>query len=209
MRTDTLDWLTGFRDFAAAQPIHHRPTVGTGSPEERSAERMILAAQLATWLTGIDDVLAARRAWLNEGFPDGDPSPAIVITTSAVGIAVAEEMTESGSLPARSIAPEMVAVTERDYRLWCIANPDDHYGRHITIWNWIKTTVPPQRHAEFARHPLRDGESYWLHRAGIAGAGGADRRDSHLWKWTGRQAVLLEAFVVERSVGRVDDTMPG
>lgn len=209
MRPDTLDWLASLRDFATAQRVNHPLDPEERPAGERAAERMILAAQLSTWLVAIDEVFASRQARLHEGCPAGDPFPAIVITTSGVGIAVAEELTATGSLPARSIAHEMVAVTERDYRLWCIAHPDDDYGRHITIWNWIKTTVPRQRHAEFARHRLRDGECYWLHRAGIAGAGSVDRRDSHLWKWTGHQAVLLEAFVTERNVGRVGDSVTG
>lgn len=209
MRTDTLDWLLGLHDFVTVQRVNHPRDDDERPAEERAAERMILAAQLSTWLAGFDDVFASRRAWLSERCPGGDPFPAIVITTSAVGTAVVEELSTTGSHPARSLAREIAAVTERDYRLWCIAHSDDDHERHITIWNWIKTKVPLQRHAEFARHPLRDGESYWLHRAGIAGAGGADRRDSHLWKWTGRQAVLLEAFVTERSVGRLGDTMTG
>lgn len=209
MRTVTLDWLTGLRDFAASSHASTARADDDRPVEERAAERMILAAQLSTWLTGFDDILLARRAWLDERHSDGDPHPAIVITTSRVGIALAEELTTTGSVPARSVAREVVAVSERDYRLWCIAHPDDHYHRHVTIWNWIKSKVPQQRHAEFARHRLRDGESYWLHRAGIAGAGSADRRESHLWKWNGQHVTLLEPFVVERNIGRLGGIMPG
>ncbi|MFN9367532.1 MAG: hypothetical protein ACK6CT_02015, partial [Planctomycetia bacterium] len=67
----------------------------------------------------------------------------------------------------------------------------------VNHWSWLKTNVPSRREAEFARHPRAAAEAYWLHRAGTAGAGVADGRDCHLWKWTGRQAVLLEAFVRE------------
>jgi hypothetical protein len=178
------------------------------SAHEASAERMIIASQLSLWLTGIDDIIAARRAWLDEAMPDGDRDPAIVVTTSPVGITVANQLAETGSLPARNVAQQMIAVTEREYRLWCIAHPDPHHGHHVNVWNWIKKKIPEQRHAEFARHPLRPGDSYWLHRAGIAGAGSADRRDCHLWKWTGRHAALLEAFITERSVGRLGAVEP-
>jgi len=200
MQSDTRTWLDGLRERAAAHwssPSVERPAAAI------AAERMILAAQLSLWLTGFDDVLMARRAWLDEALPEGDRDPAIVVTTSPVGMAVADELTGTGSLPARSLVRELVAVTERDYRLWCIAHPDPNHVHHVNVWNWIKTQVPEQRHAEFARHPLRPGEAYWLHRAGIAGAGLANRRDCHLWKWTGQQAVLVEAFITERNVGRL------
>ncbi len=209
MRADTLDWLNGLRDFVSVQQAERPRDEEQRPASEQAAERMILAAQLSTWLTGIDDILSARHMWLDARHSDGDPHPAIVITTSRVGVALAEELTTAGSVPARRVARDLVAVSEREYRLWCIAHPDDHSHRHVTMWNWIKSKVPQQRHAEFAHHRLRDGECYWLHRAGIAGAGSADRRDSHLWKWNGHHAALLEPFVVERNVGRVEGTMPG
>lgn len=200
----TCDWLAGLREFAAARRVE-KPLDATGSPAEQAAERMILAAQLATWLDAGETILAARREWLatGEGPGERDPDPAIAITTSPVGIMVAEEQFAGGSLPARAIAGRAAAVTELEYRLWCIRHPDDCHARHVTIWNWIKTRVPPQRHAEFARHPLAAGEGYWLHRAGITGAGRADRRDCHLWKWTGRHATLLEALIAESGVAEL------
>ncbi|MFM8414067.1 MAG: hypothetical protein ACKOCX_05015 [Planctomycetota bacterium] len=197
----THDWLDGLRAFAAAHRVE-KPLTATGSPAQQAAERMILAAQLSTWLDGSEAMLNARAARLPSE-AGADPDPAIVITTSPVGIAVAEEQLARGSLPARALAGRATAVTELEYRLWCIRHPDDGHARHINIWNWIKTSVPRQRDAEFARHPLAEGEAYWLHRAGIAGAATADRRDCHLWKWNGRQASLLEAFVAERGVSEL------
>jgi hypothetical protein len=198
------DWLAGLREFAAAGRVE-KPLAAAGSPAEQAAERMILAAQLSTWLAGCETILQARREALATGADpvQHDPDPAIVITTSPVGIAVAAEQFAGGSLPARAVAGRAAAVTELEYRLWCIRHPDDGYARHVNIWNWIKTRVPPQREAEFARHPLAAGEVYWLHRAGIAGAGRADRRDCHLWKWSGRHATLLEAFVTESGVAEL------
>lgn len=201
MRPATRDWLDGLRAFAAAHRVDN-PLAVAGLSAQQAAERMILAAQLATWLDGSDAILQARSAGLPRS-DDADSDPALVITTSPVGIAVAEEHLARGSLPARALAGRAAAVTEVEYRLWCIRHPEDGHARHINIWNWIKTNVPRQRDAEFARHPLAEGEAYWLHRAGIAGAATADRRDCHLWKWNGRQASLLEAFVAERGVSEL------
>jgi hypothetical protein len=194
----TRTWLAELRDFATEHRLR-QPLAESIGAAAQAAERMILAANLATALAGWETVLAIRRA----GEPEIDPAPAVVITTSPGGIAVAAEQLATGSLPARWLATDAVAVTELEYRLWCIRHPDDGHRLHVNLWNWIKTSVPPQRHAEFARHPLREGEAYWLHRAGIAGAGSADRRDCHLWKWNGRHASLLEAFVTERGVSEL------
>lgn len=197
MRAASRAWLDGLREFAATRRVE-KPLLAAGSLAEQAAERMVLAAQLSTWLAGSEAILAARREWPASN--PGDPNPAVVLTTSPVGIGVADELLAAGSLPVRAIAGQAVAVTELEYRLWCIRQPDEGHARHINIWNWIKTSVPAQRHAEFARHPLAAGEGYWLHRAGISGAGRADRRDCHLWKWNGHHASLLEAFVTERGV---------
>jgi hypothetical protein len=204
MLATTRTWLDGLRDFAA----EHRartPLRESADAAEQAAERMILAAHLATLLAGWESILEARRDRRpgESGGSGIDPDPAVVITTSPVGIAVVEEQLATGSPPARALADLAVAVTELEYRLWCIRHPDDRHRHHVNVWNWIKMSVPPQRHAEFERHPLAGGEAYWLHRAGIAGAGAADRRDCHLWKWNDRHASLLEAFVAERGVSEL------
>jgi len=91
-----------------------------------------------------------------------------------------------------------VAVREIEYRMWTKDHPDPGHLLHVNHWSWIKAPVPMQRWAEFKRHPLREGEAYWLHRTGTSGPGDHASRHAHLWKWTGRQAVLLEAFIRER-----------
>jgi hypothetical protein len=196
MRDETRGWLDGLRRFAA----EHRNRAPLPSPDDQdraAAERMILATQFATCLAGWDTIAGERRARAGLD-PAADPEPALVITTSPVGILVADDLVSTGSPPARALAERVAAVTELEYRLWCIRNPDEHHARHVNLWNWIKTGVPVQRHHEFADFPLADGEHYWLHRTGIRGAGEADRRDCHLWKWNGRHASLLKAFITER-----------
>jgi hypothetical protein len=198
MLATSRTWLDGLRDFATEQR-QRKPLAEPAGRECGAAERMILAAHLATTLAGWKQVLAGRQVHA-AGLPEVDSDPAVVITSSAVGIAVAGEQFATGSLPARAIADQAVAVTELEYRLWCIRHPDPGHQWHVNLWNWVKTSVPRERQAEFARHPLGPDEAYWLHRTGIAGAGPADRRDCHLWKWNGRHAALVEAFVTERGV---------
>ena len=141
-QTTTNAWLQGLRAFV----VEHRlgkplPTPPAGDAQW-AAERSILGAALATRLSEVEAIRQTRRA-LGCGT---DADPALVLTTSAAGMAAA-------------------------------------------------TAV-----LEFARHPLSPGESYWLHRTGLVGAGPLDRRDCHLWKWNGRHAALLEGFVTERAV---------
>lgn len=194
--THSSDWLEGLREFVrterVAKPLRTNPT----SPAAEAAERSIIGGALATRLAELEALREARRS-----LPDADGDPAIVITTSATGIAVATELLDSVPNLALLARGRVEAVTELEYRLWCIRRPDDDFRLHLNIWNWIKTAVPEQRHGEFAAYPLGPGECYWLHREGCAGAAALDRRACHLWKWNGRHAALLQAFVTERSVG--------
>jgi hypothetical protein len=203
MLADTRAWLTGLQDFASERrrdaplPDLHQPSV------EQAAERAILAANLVTRLADLDALLADRAAWLQAAGPmTGDTDPAIVLTTSPVGIVAAGEILGPGTPLTALAGPRLAVVSEPEYRLWCIRNPDDRYRLHVNLWNWIKTAVPTPRWPEFAAHPLAEGERYWLHRAGVAGAGAADRRDCHLWRWNGRHAALLEPFIHEAVASR-------
>ena len=199
MRADSRDWCDGLRAFVDEFRRERPPAVSEGP--EAAAERGILAAHLVSWCDGLADVLEARRRWAAaEGRAEADPAPPLVLTTSPTGLVVAADLMAGGHPLAAAEAGRLVPVTELEYRLWCLRHPDEGHRLHVNHWNWIKTRVPRQREAEFARHPLAAGEAYWLHRAGTAGAGAADRRDCHLWKWTGRQAALLEPFVREARV---------
>ena len=197
MKSDTRAWLDGLREFTAAHRLT-KPLAGPGEPAEAAAERGILAGHLVAWLEDLTEVLAARQA----SAADVDAEPALVLTTSAVGIEAATELCSGGHPLATGLQPAIAAVTELEYRLWCMRSPDEEHRLHVNHWNWIKTRVPPQRAHEFSRHPLAPHERYWLHRTGTAGAGRADRRDCHLWKWDGRHAALLEPFIREGLVAR-------
>lgn len=200
MQQHTRDWLEGLRGFAeehrtrrAAQA--RRRSVDEPSAAARAAERGILGSHLVSWFDGIESLAAARRAFAPHAAADTDP--AVVLTTSPVGLEAAAELCAMAGTPAASLRSRLVAVTELEYRLWCIREPDEAFRRHVNHWCWLKTDVPPQRHAEFAAHPLGPGECYWLHRTGTAGAGTADGRECQLWKWTGRHAALLQASIRE------------
>lgn len=189
------DWLDGLRAFAAEHRLR-RPLASAGAdPASWNAERSILGATLATRLAEVEAIRETRR---RDSGVDGDP--AVVVTTTAAGIVVLTDLLAPSSALAGIAAGRVLAVTELEYRLWCIGHPDEASRLHVNLWSWVKTRVPPQRWAEFSEFPLQGGESYWLHREGLAGAGELDRRACHLWKWNGRHAALLKAFIPERTV---------
>ena len=192
MQPATHVWLDGLR-----AAVSESPAQDAAGGAAAAAERMILAAHLATWIDTWPHLAAARRAFAIAGDPGADPDAAIVLTTSPAGLAVAEELLARDEPLARDLRRRVVCATEGGYRRWCMRHPDHQHLLHVNHWTWIKTRVPPQRDGEFTRHPLAAGECYWLHRTGTAGAGAADGRAAHLWKFTGSLAVLLEPFVVE------------
>ena len=203
MRPDTREWLAGLREFVVEHRASQQPVAGQDAAA--AAERMIVGAAIACRLGEVEAIRAARRRWLadREAVADGDPDPAIVLTTSAGGIAAAAGMLAAGTPLGLVAGDAVVPVTEIEYRLWCIRHPDEEHRLHVNLWNWVKTSVPRRRWPEFARHPLGEGQNYWLHREGVAGAGVADRRDCHLWRWNGSHASLLESFIRERAAPRL------
>ena len=194
------DWLEGLREFVRVQRSTRPLRRAAASPAAEAAERSIIGASLATRLADVTALREARRT-IRGAMTD----PAIVVTTSVAGIAAVTELLATVGDLAALADGRLEAVTELEYRLWCIRTPDEDFIHHVNIWNWVKMSVPRQRHAEFAAAPLGAGEEYWLHREGCAGSAGHDHRSCHLWKWNGRHAAMLRPFIAERSVRPLGD----
>lgn len=203
MSPETEAWLDGLRADAAAGRL--------GGPEDGrsvaafAAERALLAASLVAWFdTELPGLLAERAAEARAGDHgtdrESDAEPAIVVTTTAAGCAAMAELLDRDDPLVCQLRGRFACVTELEYRRWCMRHPDDDYRLHIAHWSWMKTRVPPRWWPRFARWPLNEGECYWLHRTGTAGAG-RERRSSHLWKWNGTTVAILKPFVDERVPG--------
>jgi hypothetical protein len=200
MTDATRAWLEGLRAHAAAARLiahdaHDRPAA------EAATERAVLAAHLTIWLdTELPGLLAERSAEArSQGLrsdAEMDAEPALVLTTTAAGLAAAADLLGRDDPLMRQWRERFACVTELEYRRFCMRHPDHDYLRHIAHWSWMKTRVPPQWWPRLAQWPINAGESYWLHRTGTAGAG-LERRSSHLWKWNGSTAALLKPFVDE------------
>jgi hypothetical protein len=192
-------WLDGLLAMVAATRQERVGTDRDRAAAEAEAERGILARHLTDWLGRIDAVSAARRAFAGDD-ASLDPDPALVFTTSPVGIRLLADLLGRDDPGRRSVADRLACATEAEYRRHCMHSPDEGHRLHVNHWSWVKTSVPRQRWGDFSRHPLAAGESYWLHRTGTAGAGAADGRRCDLWRFDGRVATLLEADVAERGV---------
>jgi len=199
MTDATQAWLDGLRDHAAASRRDAHDDDRQAAMI--AAERSVLAAHLAVWLdTELPGLLAERTADSAAGGPsrnaEMDAEPALVLTTTVVGLGAAADLLGRDDPLMRQWRERFACVTEIEYRRFCMQHPDHDYRLHVAHWSWMKTRVPPQRWPAFARWPLREGEAYWLHRTGTAGAG-QERRSSHLWKWNGTHAVILKPFIDE------------
>ncbi|MEI6240802.1 MAG: hypothetical protein WCR51_10460 [Planctomycetia bacterium] len=199
MNQQTREWLAGLRQRVAVTRRGPGPAgpAGRGQPPAAvaAAEKMILGAHLALWIDHeLLPLLAERRAARG---PGTDPDPAIVITTSPVGIDVVDEAFARSEPLRASLREQVVAVTEREYREWTKAHPDADHRLHVNHWSWVKTSVPATRADEFAAYSLAASEASWLHRTGTTGCG-AERRFCHLWRWNGTTATLLQPFVTEQ-----------
>lgn len=203
MQRETRLWFDGLATFAADQRLQTPLALASADPAAWSAERSIIGASLAARLAELETVRHARCS-----LPGADDDPAIVVTTSPAGIAAIDSLLAPGSALSLLAGGRVAPVTELEYRLWCIRSPDPEHRHHVNVWSWVKTSVPRQRWPEFAAFPLQDGDAYWIHREGVAGAAGLDRRASHLWRWDGRHASLLKAFLVERAAPRLGDARP-
>jgi len=203
MTDATQAWLEGLRDHAAAARRSARDDERPAAAV--AAERAVLAAHLVTWLdTELPGLLAERAAepaavgLRHDAEMDAemDAEPALVLTTTAAGLAAAADLLGRDDPLMRLWRERFACVTELEYRRFCMRHPDHDYRLHIAHWSWMKTRVPPQRWPAFARWPLGPGDTYWLHRTGTAGAG-RERRSSHLWKWNGTTAAILKPFIDE------------
>jgi len=188
-------WIDGLRGFVAEHRATRRPPAWSADETAAVAERTILGTAIAARLPELDRLRESRR-----GIPGADPDAVVVLTTSAAGMLAIDRMVEQGGDTAMMLESRVIPVSELEYRLWCIRQPDEMHRHHVNLWSWVKTRVPTQRWAEFAAFPIRQGEAYWLHREGLAGGGDLNRRASHLWRWDGHHASLLKAFIEERSV---------
>jgi len=197
MTPSTRAWRAGLVAFLVEdrQRPRHRSTPDPEPHVAAEAARVVtvsvqhwLDERLEQQLQRRRDLAAAHNATAsNAAF---DPDPAILLTTTPLGLTIAERLVADDP---RGI----VCLLEVEYRRWCRQQPDDAMEHHVTAWNWVKTSLPKVRQDDFPGHPLQSGETYWLHRTGIAGCTTEELRNTALLAFDGKHTRLLTASTVE------------
>ncbi len=191
MTPATAAWREGLLAFLADDRTRprHRSTPDPAPAVTAEATRVV-AESVGAWLTEkLTRQLDHRRQWAAD-VPGLDPDPAILLTTTPLGLATAEECVADDP---RGI----ICLLEVEYRRWCRIEPDEALQHHVAAWNWVKTTLPSVRQADFPAHPLKAGEQYWLHRTGIAGTTAEELRNTALLAFDGTHSRMLAASTVE------------
>ena len=186
-------WLVRLRCFLSSSRKKMRP-LGKKAPvrprqsaRAQDAEERLLENQMRTWLSGLEQRLASAGRW------DG-LSPAVVITTTTVGIRACEKI--AGESAFATLFESCCYLTEYEYRYWCKEDADLKFQFHINYWAWIKTSVPLARMHEFRAYPIADNSKYWLLRHGVNGLGEHDYADCRVFAWDGASTkVLTEHFL--------------
>jgi hypothetical protein len=105
----------------------------------------------------------------------------IVFTSSCTGLMAAEILSGKMSLKMTSLYPD-------EYRKWLQKHPDTNYQYHIHLWSHFIANPDIGN----SLYSLNTNEHYWLHTEGIMCGLKLGRGAEHLWKWGGKQPVLLK-----------------
>ena len=73
-------------------------------------------------------------------------------------------------------------------------HPELGYRWHVHTWSFF-AGISPEVADRAKQYPLGEGESYWLHEEGTMCGDLFGRGGGHLWKWDGREPVLLEEAI--------------
>ncbi len=189
MRQRDIDaWVVRLRCFLGRSRKKMRPigkkaaTRPLQSAQAQDAEERLLENQMRTWLSGLEQRLASAERW-------NGLSPAVVITTTPVGMRACEKI--AGDQEFATLFDSCCYLTEYEYRYWCKEDTDLKFRFHINYWAWIKTSVPSARTHEFHTYPIAEGSKYWLLRHGVTGLGEHDYADCQVFEWDGTTTRLL------------------
>ncbi len=191
MMPATVAWRDGLIAFLAEdrKRPRHRSAADPEAAVIAEAQR-IVTESIREWIEKtLARQLERRRQWA-EAHPGVDDDPAILLTTTPLGLGIAEQLVTNDRLG-------IICLLEVEYRRWCRIEPDDAMRHHVTAWSWVKTSLPKVRQGDFPAHPLGPGEQYWLHRTGIAGTTEEEVRNTALLAFDGTRSRLLTASTVE------------
>jgi hypothetical protein len=187
-QSDVNAWLVRLRCFLAGERKKMRPQGKKASPRNQrsacslAAEEKLLEVTIRCWLAGLEQRLGNASRW-------NAVRPAVVMTTTPVGIRACEVLAEESKF--KSVFEYCCYLTEYEYRYWCKEEADLNFRFHINYWAWMKTSVPSTRMHEFCNYPIPEDNQYWLLRHGLNGLGEDDYADCSVFGWDGTSTRLL------------------
>jgi len=105
----------------------------------------------------------------------------VVFTSTEPGLVAAHRILQGQSLAFCCLPPE-------EYRLWMQLHPDINFQFHVHFWSHF-VEHPDITNCRFS---ISTDEQYWLHTEGMMCGPKFGRGADHLWKWDGKQPVLLK-----------------
>jgi hypothetical protein len=189
MDADGNRWFEGLQAFAAAEHGAHPVPCRDTLPLKARWERRIVGAGFCHWLKHDAPGYQRERACF-AGLKGWERDPYVVFTSSDAGLAAAREIL--GDTPDR-----VACLRPRELERWLAQAPDPEYRWHIHTWSYFAR--PDREMMRIAsRYPLAGGESFWMHREGTFCGRLMGQGADHLWKWDGKEPVLLDGATRER-----------
>ena len=152
-------------------------------PPEGEAQCQVLSGHLIRWLSEWGPQLLEERAVLSS-LQGWDKDPLICFQSDLPGLVAASEILGDEPAPVVwGLSSDFASLPTRD----------DEFRYHVELRSTF-TPVSPEVVATVLRqkHPLSSSEAYFLHRdENILGPLFA-REAHHIWKWNGRELMLLE-----------------
>lgn len=186
MQAAGQEWISELRSHVDKLRDHHPlPDRQSLDPVEEWQCRIIGGA-LLNWLREIGPNFLQERQVMC-GLLGIEPDPLVVFTSTAPGLIAATQIITSE-------IESVVFLKDEEFATWSRQHSDNEYRWHVHFWSYFA----PRPNQEFLaqcqeQYPLDDEtETYWQHVEGTMWGQQAGRGADHLWKWDGKEPLLLE-----------------
>jgi len=187
MNPQTEKWSQGLREFIASRrsKIPLRPRSELNDYEEWQCR--IIGGSLISWLREHGPNFIRERAVLSD-WEGWDKNPIVVFSSDEPGLVAANEILRGDS-------SAVLWLYRDELKDWYALQADDKYVHHVHTWSCFATLDEAMLSKARKKHPISNGESYWLHDEGTICGPNFGRGGSHLWKWNGEKPELLEEVI--------------
>lgn len=183
MNEEGTKWFAELRAFVtecrAKRPLIAREELS----HAEEIQCRIIGGSLISWLQKYGPHLLQERVMLAD-LEGWEKDPFVVFTSEQPGLVAAREILEEGP-------SSIVFLYPKEFTQWLKKHPDQNFRWHVHTWSFF-CPLDADSLQKAQKYPLAPGESYWLHREGTMCGPLFGRGGDHLWKWNGREAILLE-----------------